>query len=151
VTAAATCSLGRPIALSLFVRCTDSLLACPITPLALPLFLAECLTRVATNGPYTTTTTPEPLVDQCWWERAALRQEYTRANRRPPSVLQAPIRLNSARYSSVFSAALPARLQNASLCPHQPPPKHTGLPQIFQLLFRRRAWLTSSTKLPLAD
>lgn len=109
---------ARPVGEDVQIRCSPA----PITPLDLPCRVVVSDTR-SNQRPLYKHTAPEPLEDQCWWESESGQSasaKYTRANRRPPSALQAPTRLNSARYSSVFSAALPARVQNASLCPHEP-------------------------------
>ena len=101
-------------------------------------FYAECLIRVATNSPYTTTQHPSLSKISDGGSRqvgTALRQVYTRANRCPPSALRAPTRLNSARIpaSSPLLACNPRLSFRRTLI--APPPKHTGLLQISQVLF----------------
>lgn len=86
------------------------------------IFHAECLTRVATNGPYTTTQHPslsKISVGGCRRVGSALRQEYTRANRCPPSALRAPIRLNSARIPA-SSPLLACKTRLSFVVPSQP-------------------------------
>ena len=116
------------------------------------IFHAECLTRVATNGPYTTTQHPslsKISVGGCRRVGSALRQEYTRANRCPPSALRAPIRLNSARIPA-SSPLLACKTRLSFVVPSQPLHRSTqAFCRSSKCSFGLRAWLTRSTPCPL--
>lgn len=107
--------------------------------------------RVAVSDPHSNQrplynhTAPEPLEDQCWWEWA---KRFGKSTREQIGTLPPPYRRQLGSIVREFQRLLRCSAAKTRLCALRgpaSPPKHTGLLQIFQVLFRRPAWLTSST------
>lgn len=85
------------------------------------IFHADCLTRVATNGPYTTSTTPEPLEDQCWRVQTS-GQRFGKSTREQIGALPPPYgrQLGSiiVREFQRLLRCSPAKRVFPSSCPH---------------------------------
>lgn len=118
------------------------------------IFHADCLTRVATNGPYTTSTTPEPLEDQCWRVQTS-GQRFGKSTREQIGALPPPYgrQLGSiiVREFQRLLRCSPAKRVFPSSCPHSLSTEaHRPSADLPSASFCLRAWLTRSTPCPLA-